>query len=212
MSTAKAKRPTSVAFLARKSLAVSAGLLFAAVAVLVGGHYWSEKARADAAKSVARRAAANENLKSTEQTIAKLDANFTEFQRLSASRFIGVPDRLALLDAIEKSSQDWPSGLLRWEIQAQRVVKTIADETGGEPLAEARVIPMKLSATNIQENEWVSFLEQLRYQGVGYFRVDACEMRKTSFNFIRAAVPAVNASCNISWVFIVPLEAGEAKK
>lgn len=193
-------------------LVASAAMLVLAALLVAAGLWWGDEARRGYQASAARLAASREGLRSSQDARAKLETNLARFEELTAGKFVGVPDRLALLEALERAAASWPSGRLRWEIGAQQPLRKLTDQASGSALAEVRIIPMKLSASNVHEVEWLDFIHALERQHAGYFRVQACELRKTSFTFLRAVVPAVNASCSLSWVFVVPENGSEPPK
>jgi hypothetical protein len=204
MTPANAPQPTWRR--AMVPLALSAVMVALAAALVGASWWWAQSTRQEVQLANAQLASAQQASQETQVALSKLETNLVQFDELRRNHFLGVPGRLELLDALARASSRWPNGLLQWEIQSQKVVSTINDEATGSPLAEVRVIPVKVAASNIQEEEWFSFLQTLRQSGAGYYRVDTCELRKTSFYFIRAVVPAVNAQCDLSWVFMVPTD------
>ena len=206
------KRPSSIWRLAWGPLVLSAVMLAAAAALVAVGVWWAGTAQRGVQASMQRLSAAQEALRTSQDARAKLEQNLVQFVELKKGNFVGVPDRLALLEALERAAALWPKGRLQWEIGAEQTVRKLTDQTTSEAVADIRVIPMKLSAVNVHEVEWFDFLSRLREQKVGYFRVEACDLRKTSFVFRLAPVFAVNASCNLSWVYVVPENAAVLTK
>lgn len=206
------QRPSSIWRLALGPLVLSAMMLAAAAALVAVCEWWAGTAQRDLQGSVQRLSAAQEALRTSQDARAKLEQNLVQFVELQKGNFVGVPDRLALLEALERAADLWPKGRLLWEIGAEQTVRKLTDPTTGEAVADIRVIPMKLSAVNVHEVEWFEFLSRVRQQKVGYFRIEACDLRKTSFVFRLTPVAAVSASCNLSWVYVVPENAGVLTK
>lgn len=212
MTEATTSSVSSVWRLATLPLMGSAVMVVLAAAIVAASTWWADGAQRAFQASAARLASAREGLRTSQDARAKLEVNLAKFEELSAGKFVGVPDRLALLEALEGAAALWPKGLLRWEISPQQTVRKLTDEATGSPLAEVRVIPMKLSAAHVHEVEWLGFLKALEQQRAGYFRVESCDLRKTSFTFRLRPVQTVSASCSLSWVFVVPENAAQSTK
>jgi type II secretory pathway pseudopilin PulG len=190
--------------MAQKHLLI-AGVMIAIAAALVFGASWLTKDQAQ--KQISAKEAlnvANASLQNTQSDRTRLEENLQRFVELKKSRFTKLPDRLALLEAIETAGKALPTSTLEWELGAQVKVMALNDELTGTAVAQLLRIPMKLSVSGIHEEEWFAFLAQLPNADAGYFLTDSCIYDRKAYSRASAVVPSLGAVCNLSWLYVVP--------
>ncbi|MHB1201072.1 MAG: hypothetical protein ACYCZ6_16255, partial [Polaromonas sp.] len=147
--------------------------------------------------------AAEQALQSTQSDRARLEENLQLFDRLKQLRFVQVPDRLALLEALEAAADDLRQSTLTWELGPQETLKTLNDDQTGTPVAQLVRVPMKLSTSGVHEQEWLALLARLQRSGAGSFTTDDCVYEQKPFSKGGATVPALGVVCNLSWLYVV---------
>lgn len=197
------QKPGSIWRMAARPLVLGAILLVAAAAIAGGASWLAQNISQEQGKAQSALDAANQSLQNTQSDRARLEENLQMFGKLKQSRFAAAPDRLAMLETLEAASQDLRKSTLAWELGAQQKIKPLTDDKSGETVAHLVRVPMKLSASAVHEEEWLSLLARLQGSGAGYFMTDNCVYDRRMFVRVSASVPSVNVRCDLSWLYVV---------
>jgi len=179
-------------------------LMCAAAATLVAGVTWladsttREQSQAQAALQVAEQA-----LKNTQLDMARLEDNLQTYDKLKQSGFLGVQDRLGLLEALENAAKALRQSSVEWELGPEEKMQVLIDSQTGEKVSQLMRIPMKLTASGIHEEEWLQLLARLQASGAGSFVTNTCVYEPSSYSTARTAAPAVKVACDLSWLYVV---------
>ena len=195
--------PRSAWRMAARPLVLGALMCIVAVGIAGGASWLAENIALEKRKAQAALDAANLSLQNTQSDRARLEENLQMFGKLQQSRFVQAPDRLAMLEALETSARDLRKNTLAWELGAQEKIKPLTDDKTGGTVAQLVRVPMKLSASGIHEEEWISLLARLYRGGAGYFTADSCTYVAKAFNAGDKSGAAVDAQCNLSWLYVV---------
>jgi hypothetical protein len=182
------------------------GVLMCAVAATVaGGVAWlADSIANDQRQAQAALLAAEQTLKNTQLDMARLEDNLQTYDKLKQSGFLGVPDRLSLLEALEAAAKVSRQSTFDWELGPQEKLKVMTDTKTGAAVAQLIRIPMKLTASGIHEEEWLQLLARLQASGAGSFVTNTCVYEPDSYSAARsAAAPAVKVACDLSWLYVV---------
>jgi hypothetical protein len=197
------QKPRSVWRIAARPLALGA-IMCVIAAALAGGASWLARSTSlEQGKAQAALDAANLSLENTQSDRARLEENLQMFGTLKQSRFAHAPDRLAMLEALEAAAGDLRKSTLVWELGAQEKIRPLNDDKTGETVAHLVRVPMKLSATGVHEEEWMSLLAHLQGGNAGYFTADSCIYDQKMFSNAGRSVPAVDVRCELSWLYVV---------
>jgi len=187
---------------------VLCGVLMCVVAAtLVVGVNWladntaNEQSQAQTALTAAERA-----LKKTQLDMARLDGNLQTYDQLKQSGFLGVQDRLGLVEALEDAAKALHQSAFEWELGPEEKMQALIDSQTGEKVAQLMRIPMKLSASGIHEEEWLQLLARMQTSGAGSFVTNTCVYEAASYSnarSTRSAAPAVKVACDLSWLYVV---------
>lgn len=198
-----AQKPRSAWRLAARPLVLGALMCAVAAGIAGGARQLAQNIAVEKSKAQAALDAANQSLQNTQSDRARLEDNLQMFGKLQQSRFAAAPDRLAILEALETAARDLRKSALVWELGAQEKLKPLTDDKTGVTVAQLVRIPMKLSAVGIHEDEWLSLLARLYGGGAGHFTTDSCTYLAKTFNAGDRSAPAVDAQCNLSWLYVV---------
>ena len=181
------------------------GVLMCALATtLVVGVTWfadntsREQSQAQVALQVAEQA-----LKNTQLDMARLEDNLQTYDKLKQSGFLGVQDRLGLLEALENAAKALRQSSVEWELGPEEKMQVLIDSQTGEKVSQLMRIPMKLTASGIHEEEWLQLLARLQASGAGSFVTNTCVYEPSSYSTARTAAPAVKVACDLSWLYVV---------
>ena len=187
---------------------IAAGVMCAVAGVLAGGASWLAKSiTREQSQAQAELLAAEQALNNTQTDRARLEENLQMFGELKQSHFAEAPDRLGLLEALERAAKDFRQTAVEWELGPQEKLKTLNDDKTGGAVAQLMRVPMKLSADGVHEEEWFSLLARLQGSGAGYFTADSCVYERKTFTRAYTSVPAVNVLCGLSWLYVVAEDA-----
>ena len=195
--------PRSAWRMAARPLVLGALMCTVAAGIAGGASWLAENSALEKRKAQAALDAANLSLRNTQSDRARLEENLQMFGKLQQSRFVQAPDRLAMLEALETAARDLRKNTLVWELGAQEKIKPLTDDKTGVTVAQLVRVPMKLSASGIHEEEWNSMLARLYRGGAGYFTTDSCTYVAKTFNAGDKSGAAVDAQCNLSWLYVV---------
>ena len=179
-------------------------LMCALAATLVVGVNWladnpaNEQSQAQTALTAAERA-----LKKTQLDMARLDGNLQAYDKLKQSGFLGVQDRLGLLEALEDAAKALRQSSVEWELGPEEKMQVLIDSQTGEKVSQLMLIPMKLSASGVHEEEGLQLLARLQASGAGSFVTNTCVYEPQSYSTARTAAPAVKVACDLSWLYVV---------
>lgn len=203
MATAAIATP-SVLRLARGSLS-AAGVVLALAAGLV----WLADDRRDqsmreAATAQQQLEQARTELASVQGARALLEANLRRYEALRATGFVGAPDRVGLLEALEQAARALPDVPLRWDLSADQPGEAFQDPASGQPLAQVQLVPMQLAADHVHETEWLDLLARLRQSVRGQVRIEGCEWRYNPYVAGVRELPSLRAACQLAWIHMLP--------
>lgn len=196
-----ARAPTK---LPRRNFAFAAALVVAALALVWGTRVHESSVMRNAAEAASQKAQALSDLADSEDARKRLEANLRDYERLSAEGFVGAPDRVSLIEALELAARPLTGVALRWEFQPARIVQAVNDPKG-QHLADVSVVPMKVATEGVEEVEWLEFLRRLKSAPQGQVRVEACALDRVRIGAGLRDLPAVRAECELQWVHIVPV-------
>jgi hypothetical protein len=197
-------RPASLITLARGRLALAGVIL----ALACGIAYWAQVRLSDAeqtqqvAQGSLQRASAD--LAQAEEARVRLEANLREFEALSQSGFVGAPDRVGLIEALDQASRAVPGGNLRWSISPPRLIESVTDLKSGASVAEIQSIPMRLEADSVHEREWLDLLARLNNARKSQLRVQSCEWGASSLPYGPGTVSVMRSLCDVLWIHAQP--------
>ena len=184
---------------------IFAGLVCAAAA---GVSFWASELAKDVAieQSSAQTAlaAAELALQNTQADRVRLEENLVLFGKLKQTAFIQQPDRLRILEALDAATKVVPLSVIEWELSPQETVKVLVDDKTSAPVGQLVRLPMRIRAEAIHEQEWLTLLGSLKNGTAGYFSTNECTYDRASLSRAQFSVPAVNASCNLAWLYVVP--------
>ena len=195
--------PHSVWFLLRGRLITAAVMCVLAVALAATASWVSTTMVPEQDRAQEVLVAAVRALENTQSDRTRLEQNLQLFDSLKKSPFSRMPDRMLLLEALENAARDLYPSDITWELRPQELLKPLNDDKTGAVVAQLFRVPMKLNASGVHENEWLGLLTRLQGSSAGYFRVDACTYEKKEFRSLDKAIPAVNVTCNLSWLYAV---------
>jgi len=181
------------------------GVLMCAVAATVAtGVTWladntaSQQSQAQSALRVAE-----QTLRNTQLDMVRLEDNLHTYDTLKKAGFLGSPDRLSLLEALESAAKELHQSAFEWELGPQERIHVLIDTKTGAAVAQLVRISMKLTASGVHEEEWLQLLARLQANGVGLFVSNTCVYQPQSYSTDRRAVPAVKVACDLSWLYVV---------
>lgn len=189
--------------MAAKPLIAGSTMCVLAAAIAGGANWLAQRVASEQGKAQAVLDAANLSLENTQSDRARLEENLQSFGKLRQSRFAYKPDRLAMLEALESAARHLQKSALLWELGVEEKFRPLNDDKTGETVAHIVRVPMKISAKEIHEDEWVRLLVGLQGPSAGHFTTDSCTYEQVTFGSTSGAVPAVNVVCNLSWLFVV---------
>jgi hypothetical protein len=193
----------SIWHIAGKSLLWSGVMCFAAAGVAGGANWLAQKIALEQGNAQATLDAANLSLENTQSDRARLEENLQMFDKLGQSRFAQQPDRLIMLEALERAASGIQRSALSWELGIQEKLKPLNDDKTAETVAFLVRVPMKLAVGGVHEEEWLSLLGRLQSAGAGYFRTDTCSYIRKDLSVGGASVPALDIECSLSWLYVV---------
>ena len=197
-------RPASLLTLARGPLALAGVIL----AVACGVAYWAQARHSDAKQvqqvAQTRLQRASAELAEAEEARVRLEANLREFETLSQSGFVGAPDRVGLIEALDQASRAVPGANLRWSIGPPRLIESVTDLKSGASVAEIQSIPMRLEADSVHEREWLDLLARLNNTRKSQLRVQSCEWGASSLPYGPGTVSVMRSLCDVLWIHAQP--------
>jgi hypothetical protein len=181
------------------------GVLMCAVAATVaGGVAWlADNIAREQGQAQAALLTAEQTLKNTQLDMARLDDNLQTYDKLKQSGFLGVQDRLGLLEALEDAAKELRQSAVEWELGPEEKMQVLIDNQTGATVSQLMRIPMKLTASGIHEEEWLQLLTRLQASGAGSFVTNTCVYEPQSYSTTRTAAPAVKVACDLSWLYVV---------
>lgn len=206
----QSQQARSIWRMAARPLAASALMCIAAAAMAAGANWLAQNIAREQSKAQAVLDAANLSLENTQSDRARLEENLQMFSKLKQSRFAHAPDRLAMLEALQSAARDLSRNPVAWELGAEEKLKPLNDDKSGEAVARLVRVPMKLSATGIQEDEWMILLSRLQGSQAGYFTPDECIYERKIYSRFGKFLPAVDVACSLSWLYVTA-EAGTSR-
>lgn len=185
------------------------GLAAMVCLLAAGGFWWATQLAKDASveegKAKAALVAAQLALKNTQADRQRLEDNLVLFDKLKQTSFVQAPDRLRILEALENATKALPQIAVEWELLPQEDIKPLVDDKTSAPVGTLVRVPMRIRAQAIHEEEWLNLIRRLKNGKAGYFVTGECTYDKSSLSRAQFSVPASNASCNLSWLYAVPI-------
>jgi hypothetical protein len=205
--TAKPPIQTSAVRMASRSLVLGGVACLLAVSMVVGIRMVDQKIRLEQQNSAAELAAADLALQNTQADRTRLEENLQVFQRLKKAGFVQTPDRLRILEVLENAIKSMRRTVITWEMSPQQNQKTLSDDKAGTQVAQLVGVPMKISAEGVHEEEWLTMLAMLQDKGAGFYAINSCAYDKNTYSKNQTSIPAINVSCNLSWLYVIADEA-----
>ncbi|MGB4115301.1 MAG: hypothetical protein WBK51_02000 [Polaromonas sp.] len=204
---AKPPIQTSAVRMASRSLILGGVACLVAVSMVVGVRMIDQKIRLEQQNSAAELAAADLALQNTQEDRTRLEENLLVFQRLKKAGFVQTPDRLRILEVLENAIKSMRRTVITWEMSPQQSQKTFSDDKAGTQVAQLVGVPMKISAEGVHEEEWLTMLAMLQDKGAGFYAINSCAYDKNTYSKNQTSIPAINVSCNLSWLYVIADEA-----
>lgn len=198
--------------LAWRPLGLAALLLAAAAALAWRVQLREETARAALVSATARQQAAAAGLAEAQDARSRLEANLRQFEQLERSGFVGMPDRVGLLESLEQAGRLFASAPLRWTLGSSEPLERLADAQTGTPVAQLGAIPMQLESDQLHEEEWLALLARLRASASGQPRVQSCSWERTSGSLGAPRAAGVRGRCELLWLHVEPLAEMQQEK
>ena len=198
---------TSAVRMASRPLVLGGVACLVAVSMVVGIRMIDQKIILEQQSSAAELAAAELALQNTQTDRTRLEENLQVFQRLKKAGFVQTPDRLRILEVLENAIKSMRRTVITWEMAPQQSQKTLSDDKAGTQVARLVSVPMKISAEGIHEEEWLTMLSLLQDKGAGYYAINSCAYDKNAYSKSQMSVPAINVSCNFSWLYVIAEDA-----
>lgn len=187
-----------------RPLAIATVVCLVAAAMAFGVGKVADAAKLNQSNAAADLVAAELALQNTQADRARLEANLQLFVRLRKDRFVEPPDRLRILETLENASKEMRRSEIAWDMGPEEKKKTLNDDKSGAAVAQLLRVPLKISSKGVHEEEWLTLLARLQNAGAGYFATESCTYVKDVFAKSQISLPAVNATCNLSWLYVVP--------
>lgn len=185
--------------------AILAGLVCAAAAGFsYGASQLAKDVSLEQGKAQAALASAELALQNTQADRVRLEENLVLFDKLKQSAFVQAPDRLRILESLENATKAMPLTAVEWQLSPQETIKTLNDEKTSAPVGKLARLSMRIRAEAVHEEEWLSLLGRLKSGTAGYFLATTCTYDKTSLSKAQFAVAATNATCTLTWLYVVP--------
>ncbi|MCW5650922.1 MAG: hypothetical protein KIS62_14340 [Ramlibacter sp.] len=189
----------------QERLRLMAGL--GAVLVAAAAGYWVQQRKDDALQrqqlAQTQLQQATRELAEAEEARTRLEANLRQFEELKRSGFIGEPDRVGLIEALEFAARAMSGAAVRWQLNPAQSIEAITDPRAGAPVAEVREISMTLTAEDTHEQEWLALLGNLRQSARGQARVQGCDWSTAQLSGAFGRIPAVRANCEVRWIYLL---------
>jgi len=186
------------------ALAVAGVACVLAAAMAFGVGKVADAAKLKQSNAAADLAAAELALQNTQADRARLEENLQLFVQLRKDRFVEPPDRLRILETLENASKGMRRSEIAWDMGPEERKKSLSDDKSGTAVAQLLRVPLKISSKGVHEEEWLTLLARLQNAGAGYFSIESCTYVKDIFAKSQISLPAVNATCNLSWWYVVP--------
>ena len=133
------------------------------------------------------------------------------YQSLERLGFVGEEQRLNWLEGSRQSNQQAQLYGIQYNIGAQQTYPYAGELDAGQLGVHQSV--MRLNFQLLHEADLLRFFRALATQQAGFFSVDQCSMeRLESSNGVRVNLQAnLRAECDIAWITLKPLSAGDKK-
>ena len=194
---------TSAPRLAAQHIVLAGIACMVAVGMVVGVSIVDQKITLEQQKSAAELAAAELALQNTQADRTRLEENLQVFERLKKAGFVNTPDRLRILEVLENAIKSMRRIAITWEMAPQQNQKALNDDKTSVLVAQLVSVPLKLSAEGIHEEEWLSMLAMLQDKGAGFYALNSCTYEKNLYAKNQISIPAINVSCNLSWLYVI---------
>jgi hypothetical protein len=199
----KPPQPTTAIRLAKRPIVLAGITCVLAIGSVIGVRMVDKTVTLEQQNSAAELAAAELALQNTQTDRARLEENLQVFERLKKAGFVQTPDRLRILETLENAIKGMRRTTVTWDMAPQQNQKALNDDATGTLVAQLVSVPMKLSAEGIHEEEWLTMLAQLQDKGAGFYAINSCAYDKNLYAKSQLSVPAINVSCNLSWLYVI---------
>ena len=184
----------------RRPLLMFVGVLLGA-ALLVGASDWM---RGDRAQTLAATRALHDTalarLHSAEREMQEIRTYQPRFLQLQATGMVGVENRLAWVETIDRSQEMRKLPSVTYEIEPQQSVNLSAPMPLGD--YQLRASRMMLRAGLLHEMDLFNLLDDLSHAGL--YTVQDCRIRRTQVTTDAALSPRMVSDCTLVWVTLGP--------
>jgi hypothetical protein len=148
---------------------------------------------------------AQQRLARTAQEEREAHEHVALYQQLSELRILGEERRLEWVEALERIRALRELAELRYQVERQKVLKTLP----GRPVLELRSSALKVELALLHEGDLLGFLSDLRASGNAYYLVRQCSIAKTADAVPAASMaPRLRASCQIDLITLADAKGG----
>jgi hypothetical protein len=184
----------------RRSLLLFLGALLLAV-LLVGVSDWMRSTRLKALEETrARHDQALARLQSAEKEMEEIRLYQPRFLQLQAAGMVGVENRLAWIETIDRSQESRKLLSVSYEIEPQQWVNLSAPMAMGD--YQLRASRMVLRAGLLHELDLFNLLDDLSHAGL--YTVQDCRIKRTEVPAEAALSPRLVSDCTLVWVTLGP--------
>lgn len=187
------------AFLRRPLLVFLAALLVAGL--LVGASDWMRSTRAQTlAETRTRHDQALARLQSAEREMQEIRLYQPRFLQLQAAGMVGVENRLAWIETIDRSQELRKLLSVSYEIEPQQWVNLSAPMAMGD--YQLRASRMMLRVGLLHEMDLFNLLDDLSHAGL--YTVQDCRIRRTEVAADAGLSPRMVSDCTLVWITLGP--------
>lgn len=178
-------------------------LILLALAILVGGamlvtsRYLDQLKSAEYQQVQNRLRAAQLALNNVRTEEADLQAFRGPYGTLSARGVFGQEQRLNWVEYMNELAAKGRLQSLNYEVSAQRPVTVTASPSSSIEVLASRV---QLKMGFVHEGDLVRTLEELRQSKVGFYRIDACSVKRHEGTAAASVGENLAADCRLEWI------------
>ena len=184
----------------RRSLLLFLGAVLLAV-LMVGVSDWMRSTRLKTLEETrARHDQALARLQSAEREMEEIRLYQPRFLQLQAAGMVGVENRLAWIETIDRSQELRKLLSVSYEIEPQQWVNLSAPMAMGD--YQLRASRMVLRAGLLHEMDLFNLLDDLSHAGL--YTVQDCRIKRTEVPAEAALSPRMVSDCTLVWVTLGP--------
>lgn len=159
------------------------------------------QAQQETAMAQTQRQQALNALAEAETAKARLEANLRNFEALQSVKWVHEPDRLALLERLEQGVRGIPGGVVNWTMSPATMLAQ-AQDRHGQTVATLWGIPLRLQASHLHEQEWLSLLQFLQTPPPSRIRLDGCQWSLDRTYLNAQLIDSLGGSCSLTWLYV----------